>query len=92
MDKLINRLEKESWIENTKKYDSFLTLGVKKGEEKIPIIIEIAQTLDIKIKSISVRKPTLDDVFLSFTGRTIRDEEAENYWKQIARVEFRRKG
>ena len=92
MDKLINRLEKESWIENTKKYDSFLTLGVKKGEEKIPVVIEIAQTLDIKIKSISVRKPTLDDVFLSFTGRTIRNEEAENYWKQIARVEFRRKG
>ena len=92
MNKLIDRLEKEPWIENTKKYDSFLTLGVKKGEEKIPVIIEIAQTLDIKIKSISVRKPTLDDVFLSFTGRTIRDEEAENYWKQIARVEFRRKG
>jgi len=75
MNKLIDRLEKEPWIKNTKKYDSFLTLGVKKGEEKIPVIIEIAQTLDIRIKSISVRKPTLDDVFLSFTGRTIRDEE-----------------
>ena len=92
MNKLIDRLEKEPWIKNTKKYDSFLTLGVKKGEEKIPVIIEIAQTLDIRIKSISVRKPTLDDVFLSFTGRTIRDDEPEPIMKQFARRESRRRG
>ena len=36
MNKLITRLEKKSWIKKTKKYDSFLTLGVEKGEEKIP--------------------------------------------------------
>ena len=91
MNKLIDRLEKEPWIKNTKKYDSFLTLGVKKGEEKIPVIIEIAQSLDIRIKSISVRKPTLDDVFLSFTGRTMRDEEPEPEKKQLARRELRRR-
>lgn len=85
MDKLITRLKKESWIKKTKKYDSFLTLGVEKGEEKIPAIIEIAQTLDIKIKSISVRKPTLDDVFLSFTGRTMREQEPEKLMKTISR-------
>ena len=85
MNKLIKRLEKESWVKNSKKHDTFLTLGVEKGEEKIPEVIFIAQKLGIKIKSISVRKPTLDDVFLSFTGRTIRDQEAEHPWKQIAR-------
>ena len=92
MNKLIDRLTKESWIKKTKKYDSFLTLGVEKGEEKIPIIIEIAQTLDIKIKSISVRKPTLDDVFLSFTGRTIRDQDSEHQIKNIPRITQLRRG
>jgi ABC-2 type transport system ATP-binding protein len=29
-----------------------------------------------KIKSINLRKPTLEDVFLHFTGRTIREREA----------------
>ena len=76
--KLENELSKKDWVENTKKYDSYLTIGVEKGDEKIPIIIEIAQKLDIKIKSISVRQPTLDDVFLSYTGRTIRDNEVKN--------------
>ena len=74
MDKLSKRLEEENWINGIKIYDSFLTLGVEKGEEKIPIIIELARSLEIKIKSISVRKPTLDDVFLLYTGRKIQEE------------------
>jgi ABC-2 type transport system ATP-binding protein len=82
-NKLIKRLEKENWITNIKKYDSSVTFGVEKGEEKIPIIIEIAQSQGVKIKSISLRKPTLDDVFLSYTGRSIRNQEAEQFWKTI---------
>ncbi len=91
MDKLVKRLEKESWIKKTKIHDSFLTVGVEKGEEKIPVVIEIAQSLGIKIKSISLRKPTLDDVFLSYTGRTMRDEEPEHHWKKYVRHQFLRR-
>ena len=76
--KLKKRLEKEKWIHNIKIHDSKLTLGVEKGDEKIPFIIEISQSEKINIKSINVRKPTLDDVFLYFTGRTIRDDEKKN--------------
>jgi len=75
MSSLFKRLGEEEWIKNIKQHDSFLTLSVEKGEEKIPLVIDIARSLGINIKSISVRKPTLDDVFLSFTGRTIRDNE-----------------
>lgn len=85
LNKLERRIAEESWIKNTKKHDSFLTIGVEKGEEKIPIIIELAQSIGIKIKSINLRTPTLDDVFLSYTGRTIREEEAEHPWKGLAR-------
>lgn len=82
---LMNRIQKEPWINNVKIHDNFLTLGVEKGEEKIPDIIEIARSLGLKIKSISVRKPTLDDVFLSYTGKNIRNEEPEQIYKKIAR-------
>jgi ABC-2 type transport system ATP-binding protein len=30
----------------------------------------------VAIQSIRVSRPTLDDVFMSYTGRTIRDAEA----------------
>jgi ABC-2 type transport system ATP-binding protein len=89
--KLIEKLEKEPWIKNIKQYDSFITLGVEKGEEKIPVIIEIGQKQNIRIKSISVRKPTLDDVFLHFTGRTIRDQENNNHMNNILPQRFIRR-
>ena len=91
MTKLLERLKEESWIKNVKKHDNFITLGVEKGEEKIPEIILIAQNLEIKIKSISIRKPTLDDVFLSFTGRTIRKQEADHPWKKFVGFDERRR-
>jgi ABC-2 type transport system ATP-binding protein len=78
IDKLKKKLHEQSWISKIKQHDTTLTLGVEKGDEKIPTIIEIAQKLGIKIKTISVRKPTLDDVFISFTGRTIRDNEVQH--------------
>jgi ABC-2 type transport system ATP-binding protein len=90
--KILNRLEKESWIKNTKMYDSYLTLGVKRGEEKIPLIIEIAQSLNEKIKAISVRKPTLDDVFLSYTGRKIRDNESVSPFREAMKMYKRGRG
>jgi ABC-2 type transport system ATP-binding protein len=91
LEKLKNKFEKETWIKNIKKYDSYLALGVEKGEEKIPVIFEIANKLDVKIKSISLRKPTLDDVFLHFTGRSMRDQEPENLMKYQLRIRAGRK-
>lgn len=75
LSKLKEILEKETWANKIKQHDSTLTIGTEKGDEKIPLIIEISQKHDIKIKSISVRKPTLDDVFISYTGRTISNPE-----------------
>jgi ABC-2 type transport system ATP-binding protein len=89
--KLRERLSQESWVKNIKHHDALLTIGAQKGEEKIPFIFDIAQKLGVRIKSISVRKPTLDDVFLYYTGRTIREEQAENPMKNFAKFERRRR-
>ena len=89
LNKLKNKLEEENWISKIKQHETTLTLGVEKGDEKIPIIIEIAQKINVKIKSISVRKPTLDDVFLSYTGRTIRDDEQKNNLENSMPPRFR---
>ena len=91
IDKLKARLGKESWIKKIEQHDSNLTIGVEKGNEKIPTIIEIAQSLNVKINSINLRTPTLDDVFLSYTGRSIREEQAaEQEWVTFAKSNLRR--
>ena len=75
--RLQQRLEQEPWINNVKQHASSLTLGVEQGEEKIPIIFDIARAINVTISSIDVRRPTLDDVFLHYTGRSIREQDQD---------------
>jgi len=59
-----------------------LTFAVDNGEEFLPIFLKETA---IKISSISLRRPTLEDVFLKLTGREIRDEEIGNSIKDHLR-------
>ena len=50
-----------------------VTFAVPSGEQFVP---RLFGGLSVPIKSVSVSRPTLDDVFMSYTGTTIRDAEA----------------
>ena len=64
-----------------------LTFEVACGEEFIPTFIKGFGT---KILSISLRRPSLDDVFLKLTGREIREEEVSDAFKTMVREHGRR--
>lgn len=51
-----------------------VTFGVPSGESFVP---RLFAELGVPIKSVSVSRPTLDDVFMSHTGTTIRDAEED---------------
>jgi ABC-2 type transport system ATP-binding protein len=59
-----------------------VTFGVAAGEEFVP---RLFAELGVPIRSVNVSRPTLDDVFMSFTGSSIRDAE-EDQSKQRNRV------
>ena len=52
-----------------------LCFEMEKGEEFIP---ELIRNFGTKIISVSVHRPTLDDVFLKLTGKEIRDEGSDD--------------
>lgn len=52
-----------------------LVFEIAGGEELVPRIVE---KVSKRIASISVRRPTLDDVFIKLTGREIREAEADS--------------
>jgi len=58
--------------------NSELVLSVDRGETLIPKLVEEAKKCGAPIEAISLRKPTLEDVFLHYTGRGIREEEANS--------------
>jgi ABC-2 type transport system ATP-binding protein len=51
-----------------------ITIFSSKGPEVAPMIFSLSTKFGITIKSISITQPTLDDVFLSYTGRDLRDD------------------
>ncbi len=51
-----------------------VTFGVAAGEEFVP---RLFSSLGVPIRSVHVSRPTLDDVFMSYTGTTIRDAEED---------------
>lgn len=59
-----------------KRRDRALALLVRNGAEAVPKIVELVNAKGGKISSITFRAPTLDDVFLHFTGRSIREDTA----------------
>jgi ABC-2 type transport system ATP-binding protein len=71
------KLSQLDWVKSVLKHDGFIDVRVEKGEEKIPKIVQLMEQHDVRVDSVSLRKPSLDDVFLHYTGRTIREEEAK---------------
>ena len=64
-----------------------LTFEVTRGEEFLPVFLKEFGT---KILSVSLRRPSLDDVFLKLTGREVREEEVSDVFKAAVRQHGRR--
>jgi ABC-2 type transport system ATP-binding protein len=86
---LLSELKKVSLVKDVAADGYQVTLFSSSGDQVMPKIFELAGKLGIKIESITLTKPTLDDVFLSYTGRELR-EESNGYNKKKEREKMRR--
>jgi ABC-2 type transport system ATP-binding protein len=56
-------------------HEGAVTFSVASGEQFVP---RLFAELTVPIQTVSVSRPSLDDVFMSYTGNTIRDAEASS--------------
>ena len=75
------------WIKRQETHDGEVILTLENAEQHLSMIVTLMNEKNIPITSISVHKPTLEDVFLSFTGKTIREEDVSG--KDAMRMHFR---
>ncbi len=61
---------------NVSEKNGELYLSCEMGDTCIP---EIIRTIGERVLSVRVQRPTLNDVFLQLTGKTIREEEASSF-------------
>ncbi len=74
---MLEELKKIEWIKTIKEHNCNLSLTMNSGDKRIPHLAALAQRLNISITSINLHKPSLDDVFIYFTGKTIREKESK---------------
>jgi ABC-2 type transport system ATP-binding protein len=55
------------------------------GSKVMPSVLRAVEDGGIEIASVKMKKPSLDDVFVHYTGREIRDGPAENSFPKFAR-------
>ena len=59
-------------------------LYVEDGSAALPTLLRVLDGAGIALNSISLSEPTLDDVFLRRTGRSLRDEGSRSFTEEAA--------
>ncbi len=67
------RLTEAKLAEKITSVNGDLTMNVKSAHTILPGIIEVAATNGVYVDSIALHEPDLDDVFMHYTGRNIRE-------------------
>lgn len=66
-------LQGEPYVREVSSEHGALRLYVEDGGAALPLLLRLLDREELGIKSISLSEPTLDDVFLRQTGRSLRD-------------------
>ncbi len=65
---------REASIEAPADTGGVLRLYVERGEEAMPVLLRVLDAAQVGITTLSLARPSLDDVFLRQTGRSLREE------------------
>jgi ABC-2 type transport system ATP-binding protein len=76
-DTAVRILKDHTGIRDIKvKSKGFVLMVNEDGSKVLPSIIEKLRGTGIEISTINLKKPTMDDVFVFYTGRDLRDESS----------------
>ena len=73
---IVERMAEINYVKNSSRG---LVVSLKEeGTRFMPKLVERIRNERIEIKSVNLKKPSLDDVFIHFTGRGLKEENQEN--------------
>jgi len=73
---LIVRMEKLPFVHKSSVEENKIRMSVDNGANNLPGLIDEARSSGAKVLSVSIHEQSLEDVFIHFTGKSIREEEA----------------
>jgi ABC-2 type transport system ATP-binding protein len=75
-DRVIDLVTDLPFVREVTPEDDLVRLYVDRGEVAMPQLLRVLDGVGLTADSISLHRPSLDDVFLRQTGRSLRDEPA----------------
>jgi ABC-2 type transport system ATP-binding protein len=72
--KLSSVMAKTLGISKARTTNDSVEITVREGKKLLPKIVDLATENQVDIESVSIREPSLEDVFIHYTGRAIRAE------------------
>ena len=78
-DSLIKKIEEIDFVKEIKLKEDEITVFSSQSTDVIPTIFQISNDMQMKINTISLTQPTLDDVFISYTGHNLRDDTGKKF-------------
>tara|TARA_Y100000590_G_scaffold337615_1_gene384618 strand:+ start:82 stop:1086 length:1005 start_codon:yes stop_codon:yes gene_type:complete len=91
ISELVEKLKTVDLIKNVSVNEFEITVQFSNSTNIIPKIFQISSEIGISINSFVLNKPTLDDVFISYTGHDLRDDTNENFNKRKEYNQARRR-
>ena len=74
-------LQATSLINDLRESDGRLVVTASHGGRALPQIMRLLDEADIYVDDLTLTHPTLDDVFLKYTGEHIREEVPLQHWR-----------
>jgi ABC-2 type transport system ATP-binding protein len=74
----VNQMRKADWIKSAQATPDAVRLTMEKAETRIAAIVQAALDNRLPLLSVSIRKPSLDDVFIHYTGKAIRENNVDD--------------
>jgi ABC-2 type transport system ATP-binding protein len=69
-------LSQQSFVREVHPGDERLQLYVERGEQSLPVILRLLDEAGMQVQTVALARPTLDDVFLRQTGRSLRENHS----------------
>lgn len=82
----LSAVRKLKYVKNVQNANGVVTLTIADAPKNLQAILKVIG----KVESVEIREPTLNDVFLHYTGHEIRQEPEEGgFWERITKVRNR---
>lgn len=83
-------ITKINLVKNVQKNNNTYRIKAELGEEASPQITDLIRSKGLHVIKVSLTKPTLDEAYLEFTGRNLREEEVDKLTMFRQRATMRR--